>query len=264
MAYVYLSLLKDLVCSPRPYAPPVTRLSTEQTISSSVPRLISNLAIGNHHLEYGFPSTHSANSVSMALFLGTHLYDLHRAGSLSTAALATWVVVLVLYVSSIVGGRPYMGMHSFLDVFFGITLGIAGWVLQHIVMPEVKRWVTNSGWSGTSFISTKTSSPYSSISSQLFDCDASLRPLCQPTSVAHRRHRIYTRPPWHNHELLVLLARARPRHGPLHLRNAQRSVRLSRSGHDLGALALLKLTTGILVVLSWRILAKPIVHTLLL
>ena len=167
MAYVYLSLLKDLVCSPRPYAPPVTRLSTEQTISSSVPRLISNLAIGNHHLEYGFPSTHSANSVSMALFLGTHLYDLHRAGSLSTAALATWVVVLVLYVSSIVGGRPYMGMHSFLDVFFGITLGIAGWVLQHIVMPEVKRWVTNSGWSGTSFISTKTSNPYSSISSQL-------------------------------------------------------------------------------------------------
>jgi len=55
MAYIYRSFLKDLVCSPRPYAPPVTRLSKEQTISSSVPRLISRLAIGSHHLEYGFP-----------------------------------------------------------------------------------------------------------------------------------------------------------------------------------------------------------------
>jgi len=75
---VYLSsFLKDMVCSPRPYAPPVTRLSKEQSISSSVPRLISRLAVGNHHLEYGFPSTHSANSVSMALFLGAHVHDLH-------------------------------------------------------------------------------------------------------------------------------------------------------------------------------------------
>jgi len=55
MAYIYRSFLKDLVCSPRPYAPPVTRLSKEQTISSSVPRLISRLAIGSHHFEYSFP-----------------------------------------------------------------------------------------------------------------------------------------------------------------------------------------------------------------
>jgi len=38
-------------------------------------------------------------------------------------------------------------------------LGIPGLVLQRMVMPEVERWVTNSGWSGMSFMSCKTSSP---------------------------------------------------------------------------------------------------------
>ena len=81
----------------------------------------------------------------MALYLGTHVRDLHRAGSLSTAALATWVLVLVLYVSSIVGCGVYTGMHGFLNVFVGIILGITGWVLQRVKMPEAERWVTNSG-----------------------------------------------------------------------------------------------------------------------
>ena len=48
---------------------------------------------------------------------------------LSTAALATWVTVLVLYVSSIVGGRLYTEMDRFLDIFVGIILGITRWVL---------------------------------------------------------------------------------------------------------------------------------------
>lgn len=103
----------------------------------------------------------------MALFLGTHVNDLHRAGSLSTTALATWITFLVLYVLSIVGGRLYTGMHGFMDVSVGTILGIIGWVLQRVVMPEVEQWVTNSGWGGTSFLSGKTSSPYTYISSQL-------------------------------------------------------------------------------------------------
>lgn len=36
------SVLKDLFCVPRPYSPPLVRLS-----------------VGTHALEYGFPSTHS-------------------------------------------------------------------------------------------------------------------------------------------------------------------------------------------------------------
>ena len=102
----------------------------------------------------------------MALFLGAHLHDLHRAGSLSTAALATWIIALVLYVLSIAGGRLYTGMHGFMDVSVGITLGVIGWVLQRMVMPKVERWVLNSGWSGTPFISSNMSNRYTYISSQ--------------------------------------------------------------------------------------------------
>ena len=103
----------------------------------------------------------------MALFLGALLHDLHRAGSLSTATLAIWVIVLVLCLSSIVGSILYTGMHRLLDVFGSITLGITGWVLQRMVMPPVRRRVTNSGCSGTSFMFGKTSDPYAYISSQL-------------------------------------------------------------------------------------------------
>ena len=103
----------------------------------------------------------------MALFLGPHVRDHRRAGSLSTAALATWVTVLVLYVSSVVGGRPYTGMDGFLDVFVGIILEITRWVLQRLVTPQVERWVTNSGWNGTSFMSGTTANPYYYIHSRL-------------------------------------------------------------------------------------------------
>jgi dihydrosphingosine 1-phosphate phosphatase len=88
----------------------------------------------------------------MALFLGAHVHDLHRSGSLSTAAFLTWIAVLVAYVLSIVGGRLYTGMHGFLDCFVGVCLGMTGWMFQRLVMPQVERWITNSGWSGASFL----------------------------------------------------------------------------------------------------------------
>ena len=120
----------------------------------------------------------------MALFLGTHVHDLYRAGSLSTTSFVTWVVVLVLYVLSIVGGRLYTGMHGFLDVSVGVILGIIAWVLQRLAMPEVERWMIRSGWSGAS------SFPFPRLNFTLIrylrsspDRDASLSPPCQPTSI---------------------------------------------------------------------------------
>ncbi|KAH9047498.1 hypothetical protein EDB83DRAFT_2523149 [Lactarius deliciosus] len=98
------SYLKDLVCSPRPYAPPVVQL-----------------AVGNHHLEDGFRSTHSTNYASMALFLGAHVYDFYRLDSLSTTVFAT---CLFIYVFSIVVGWLYTGMRGFMDCSVGIILGI--------------------------------------------------------------------------------------------------------------------------------------------
>ncbi|KAK0478779.1 hypothetical protein IW261DRAFT_1564852 [Armillaria novae-zelandiae] len=45
------SSCKDLFCSPRPFSPPVTRLT-----------------LRDHHLEYGFPSTHTTQSSSIAFY----------------------------------------------------------------------------------------------------------------------------------------------------------------------------------------------------
>jgi membrane-associated phospholipid phosphatase len=84
---------KDFMCLPRPLSPPVHRL----TMSSSVA------------LEYGFPSTHSTNSISVALFLMAWIQehvpqdDPFRIGGL---------IILGVYATSVVFGRIYCGMHS--------------------------------------------------------------------------------------------------------------------------------------------------------
>ncbi|KAF5389709.1 hypothetical protein D9757_005966 [Collybiopsis confluens] len=102
------SFIKDLVCSPRPLAPPVTRLT-----------------LGNHHLEYGFPSTHSTNSVSIALFFFGYIHTFLDPSQTTVYWLST--VLLALYAFSIVGGRIYTAMHSFVDCIFGVLLGGLVW-----------------------------------------------------------------------------------------------------------------------------------------
>ncbi|KAJ3813416.1 sphingosine-1-phosphate phosphatase [Lentinula lateritia] len=101
------SIVKDLVCSPRPLAPPVTRLT-----------------IGNHHLEYGFPSTHSTNSVSIALFFWGYVHTFFYDDSV---VYWTCTVILLIYTLSIVLGRIYTAMHSFIDCIFGVLLGASVW-----------------------------------------------------------------------------------------------------------------------------------------
>ncbi|KZT00509.1 uncharacterized protein LAESUDRAFT_553458 [Laetiporus sulphureus 93-53] len=157
---VYMaSFIKDSVCSPRPFAPPVTRLT-----------------IGNHHLEYGFPSTHSANSVSIALFfysLLQHAYvtpssarfpvfnvmysSTHSAlehmsatpGVDTMVSDTTYRVlsgVLLFYVFSIVYGRLYTGMHSFTDCAVGVLLGVGVWAFDQLFSGWLHVWVRDSGW----------------------------------------------------------------------------------------------------------------------
>lgn len=143
---VYLSsFVKDLICSPRPFAPPVTRLT-----------------IGSHHLEYGFPSTHSTNSVSLALFFFSLA---HRLASVPTIlptgelgapllgpngfyAIAT---LLSVYMVSIVFGRLYTAMHSFTDCVAGCVMGASIWFffddwMGMGVQSAVERWIQETGW----------------------------------------------------------------------------------------------------------------------
>jgi len=156
---VYLSsFLKDLICSPRPFSPPVARLT-----------------IGSHHLEYGFPSTHSTNSVSIALFFFTILYRLYTTPAtvfsppiapsepliqnathiiqdvlpnmmISQATFYIGSAILVFYVFSIVYGRLYTGMHSFIDCTVGALLGIGIWGLFVLYGDLVDTWLKSSGW----------------------------------------------------------------------------------------------------------------------
>ncbi|KAF8552134.1 hypothetical protein OG21DRAFT_1511846 [Imleria badia] len=126
----FSSFIKDLVCSPRPFAPPVNRLT-----------------IGTHHLEYGFPSTHSTNSVSMALFI---FGQVHSAYSDYSAISSTtyWIScgILVLYVITIVFGRIYTGMHSFTDCGMGVALGVAIWAAYVITSNTMERWLESGSW----------------------------------------------------------------------------------------------------------------------
>ncbi|EMD34637.1 hypothetical protein CERSUDRAFT_116813 [Gelatoporia subvermispora B] len=135
---VYLSsFLKDLICSPRPFAPPVTRLT-----------------MGNHHLEYGFPSTHSTNSVSIALYLyslvlqmynGPEAPAAHHAG-MSPTTYYVLTGLLLFYTFSIVYGRLYTGMHSFTDCVVGVLLGASICGLQVVLGKPLDTWVRTSGW----------------------------------------------------------------------------------------------------------------------
>ncbi|KZT07942.1 uncharacterized protein LAESUDRAFT_677144 [Laetiporus sulphureus 93-53] len=153
------SFVKDSVCSPRPFAPPITRLT-----------------IGNHHLEYGFPSTHSTNSVSIALFFYSLLQQAYVTPAssrlptfnimynstysalehtsptpgadtmVSDTAYRVLSCVLLFYVFSIVYGRLYTGMHSFTDCAVGVILGTGIWAFNLVFSGWLHVWIRDSGW----------------------------------------------------------------------------------------------------------------------
>jgi hypothetical protein len=95
-----------------------------------------SLAFSNHHLEYEFPSTHSTNSISIALFIYTHVHQLTTLLVPSTNLIPTlsplnnwtispntyWIstLLLVWYMFSIVHGWLYTTMHSFTDCAMGV------------------------------------------------------------------------------------------------------------------------------------------------
>jgi hypothetical protein len=71
-------------------------------------------------LEYGFPSTHSTNAVSIALY---SLLTLHSVPDISLTLKVGLYALATIYTFSIVFGRLYCGMHGFLDVIVGSVLG---------------------------------------------------------------------------------------------------------------------------------------------
>jgi len=117
--------LKDLLCLPRPLSPPLARISMS----------------GSAALEYRFPSSHSANAVSVAMYA---LHALRHADA-SDASYANPLLqaVFSFYALSILAGRLYCGMHGFLDVALGSALGAIVTALQLRYGDWMDSWVVS-------------------------------------------------------------------------------------------------------------------------
>lgn len=104
-AGIYWSgFLKDMLCLPRPLSPPLARISMS----------------GSAALEYGFPSSHSTNAVSVTFYA---IYMLRQSDEFKPQVNIGLQALFYFYALSIIVGRLYCGMHGFLDVLIGSILG---------------------------------------------------------------------------------------------------------------------------------------------
>lgn len=124
----FSGFIKDMLSLPRPLSPPLHRI----TMSGSVA------------LEYGFPSTHSANAVSVAV------YALLLLRSPDCTYAPTTKILLestgYFYAASIIIGRLYCGMHGFLDVIVGSVLGAVISLVEFYYGPVFEAYLHSSGW----------------------------------------------------------------------------------------------------------------------
>ena len=130
----FSGFLKDLLCLPRPLSPPLQRITMS----------------GSAALEYGFPSTHSTNAVSVAVYA---LFKLN--GPLSTTSPAVKLFLEILsytYATSIIVGRIYCGMHGFFDVFVGSLLGAVLSLLEFLFVDEYDRFVHQGSFKALSIV----------------------------------------------------------------------------------------------------------------
>ncbi|KAF3035221.1 hypothetical protein E8E12_004206 [Didymella heteroderae] len=122
-AGIYWSgFLKDMLCLPRPLSPPLARISMS----------------GSAALEYGFPSSHSTNAVSVTIYA---IYMLRQSEEYSPAFNIGLQALFYLYAVSIIVGRLYCGMHGFLDVLVGSTLGALITVFQLVFSDWIDSWI---------------------------------------------------------------------------------------------------------------------------
>lgn len=77
---------------------------------SAVHQLTSTTAMSTHHREYGFPSSHSTNAISIALLVGQWFWE--GRDVIGYTAVACGWVALFAYYAIIAFGRLYTGMHS--------------------------------------------------------------------------------------------------------------------------------------------------------
>ncbi|KAI1269543.1 PAP2-domain-containing protein [Xylariaceae sp. FL1019] len=123
----FTGFVKDFFSLPRPLSPPLHRITMS----------------GSAALEYGFPSTHSANAVSVALYaiLCLRLPDNTFQPNTKFALEA----LSYFYAGSIVFGRLYCGMHGFSDVVIGSIMGVAITLVEFYHAPALNLYLQQNG-----------------------------------------------------------------------------------------------------------------------
>ncbi|KAJ2894407.1 hypothetical protein MKZ38_007547 [Zalerion maritima] len=128
MGVFWTGFIKDMLSLPRPLSPPLHRISMS----------------GSAALEYGFPSTHSTNSVSVAAYVILLLRS--PSNPLEGNTRLALEIVAYVYAVSIVLGRLYCGMHGFLDVIVGSIFGTALGVIEYYYGPPMDQYLVESSW----------------------------------------------------------------------------------------------------------------------
>lgn len=124
----WTGFIKDFYSLPRPLSPPLQRITMS----------------GSAALEYGFPSTHSANAVSVAVY---GLLSLRSPENTLPHTIKLGLECLsYFYAASIVFGRLYCGMHGFLDVIVGSIIGAGLGLLEFYYGPSFDAYMHSSSW----------------------------------------------------------------------------------------------------------------------
>ncbi|KAK5997221.1 Dihydrosphingosine 1-phosphate phosphatase [Cladobotryum mycophilum] len=124
----WTGFVKDFYSLPRPLSPPLQRITMS----------------GSAALEYGFPSTHSANAVSVAVYA---LLLLHSPdNNLPATTKLSFEILAYFYAVSIVFGRLYCGMHGFADVVIGSIMGAFITLFEVYYGPPFDAYVRASTW----------------------------------------------------------------------------------------------------------------------
>ncbi|KAI8070471.1 PAP2 superfamily-domain-containing protein [Gongronella butleri] len=127
MGVFWSGFLKDFFCLPRPLSPPVHRLTMSKGAA----------------FEYGFPSTHSTNSISVALYFIAIACEAFPADS---AMRLPCILGAAFYASSVVFGRIYCGMHSITDVVGGTLLAYALYWVQWAARDWIQAMINSDAY----------------------------------------------------------------------------------------------------------------------